>query len=656
MADASQNNQNVDAVIRAEQLDEPVELFAGFNAMPLPDALDALLYRVDTAENPAGIELYAKRTLTELGLSRLKRIASETRMNLARIERTGAFYINYQFAAVNAQDRRYLSALEATLNRLSRVLDQMGCALKPATASPSEDGCSVYDQMAFSATTGAVPALLENTPSENPLSCPGTVTCQPGGEWDIRSRFALLMEGLNVITRLDYDFDVNARAHMLHVRVASTPALAMPSSVFDPQELAWEPVDAFQREEWAREHDARVALVVGAAAFATSPSIELAYVTMGTSDEQGNAGEEGDPSASEPITYLFSRGEFMATYVPLAKDLWGWTLRGGMCFDKLAAARLEGQVPAMAPAAYRAPVREDERELPEPLRTWLLADRVCELEVMEDHADPYSERLVAIREQLETSPQEAVEALADFIAELEASCAVKELSATRPVLSQFCEGYMARLLWPLVCDDADMRVLRAPDALYFAQSTMAELYTAAGNYEQALPEVHKQYDLARSSVQAHFSLVNVLARLERYEEVVEVCRHAVRIVVDREQVGYLFYRVAYAFWQLGRRDVALACYRLVPRGETMADAAKEETQGLMAEMGVNEMPSLKEAVATVESQGIEVPPTARVRNRVSDLAVVLTDSGFFDLAGKCILQMWRTVGADELNAVFRSLQ
>lgn len=35
-------------------LDEPVELFRGFASTPLPDAIDALLYRIDASQNPAG--------------------------------------------------------------------------------------------------------------------------------------------------------------------------------------------------------------------------------------------------------------------------------------------------------------------------------------------------------------------------------------------------------------------------------------------------------------------------------------------------------------------------------------------------------------------------------------------------------------------------
>lgn len=68
-------------------------------------------------------------------------------------------------------------------------------------------------------------------------------------------------------------------------------------------------------------------------------------------------------------------------------------------------------------------------------------------------------------------------------------------------------------------------------------------------------------------MQSHFALINVLARLERFDEIIEVARHGLRIASDRSAIGYLFYRLAFAYWNCDQLGLALACYRLVPRGE-----------------------------------------------------------------------------------------
>lgn len=84
-------------------------------------------------------------------------------------------------------------------------------------------------------------------------------------------------------------------------------------------------------------------------------------------------------------------------------------------------------------------------------------------------------------------------------------------------------------------------------------------------------------------MQSHFALINVLARLERFDEIIEVARHGLRIASDRSAIGYLFYRLAFAYWNCDQLELALACYRLVPRGEESGGSALEEMQGLMNE-------------------------------------------------------------------------
>lgn len=211
------------------------------------------------------------------------------------------------------------------------------------------------------------------------------------------------------------------------------------------------------------------------------------------------------------------------------------------------------------------------------------------------------------------------------------------------------------MVLPVLEEDRSVRILRAPDALYFAQHEICSFYAEQEDFERALPEVRHLYDLARSSMQSHFALINVLARLERFDEIIEVARHGLRIASDRSAIGYLFYRLAFAYWNCDQLDLALACYRLVPRGEESGSSALEEMQGLMNEMGVSEPPTFEEAVETICKAGLELPPVSAVTNQLADAAVQLVDNGFFFLARGCIFQMWRTMGNDELGSLNRSL-
>lgn len=632
--------------IKLVKLPEPVEVFLGFNTAPLPDAIETLLYRVDHADNPSGIERYAAALMSEVDLPRLRTIAAKSEMGLARIDRSKLFYLNFDRSLLDQDEIDMLLAIECRLNRLSGILERIGAGLGPVASSPSFEGCSLFDLWHISKTTNDVPRLLETLPNDNPWAKPGTVACQPGGEWDVRTRFARIVEALNVVTRLDYTYRANVAEGIMLVRFGRTVVDAMPQREYDAQDDAWREVDEPKRAAWAAEHDARVALTLAAACFAAGASITRCYVQIAAPD-----GEQGERIIA---TYSFGRAAYLANCVPAAKNFESMDMDDMPCKRMLEA--YESDAPdAIEPAEVHARPRDDHRSLPPALRDLLLADTADELEVMEEGDDPYVARVAELRERAKVDRAGAFEGFSRLVEELEAKCTVAELLATGPVQTQFCDNQLVRMVLPVMEEDRSVRILRAPDALYFAQHEICSFYADQEDFERALPEVRHLYDLARSSMQSHFALINVLARLERYDEVIEVARHGLRIASDRSSIGYLFYRLAFAYWNCDQLELALACYRLVPRGEESGSNALEEMQGLMNEMGVNEPPTFEEAVETISKAGLELPPVPAVSNQLADAAVQLVDNGFFFLARVCIFQMWRTMGNDELGSLSRSL-
>lgn len=632
--------------IKLVKLPEPVEVLLGFDSTPLPDAIETLLYRIDHTDNPSGIERYAAALMGEVNLSRLRTIAAKTEMSLARIDRSRLFYLNFDRSLLDQDEIDALLAVECRLNRLSGILERIGAGLGPVASSPSFEGCSLFDLWHISKTTNDVPRLLETLSNDNPWAKPGTVACQPGGEWDVRTRFARIVEALNVVTRLDYTYRANVAEGIMLVRFGRTVVDAMPQREYDAQDDAWREVDEPKRAAWATEHDARIALTLAAACFASGTRITRCYVQIAVPD-----GEQGERVVE---TYSFGRAAYLADCVSVAKDLESMDMDDMPCKHLLEA--YEADAPDMIePAEVHARPRDDHRPLPPALRDLLLADTADELEVMEEDNDPYVARVVELREQSKVDRAGAFEGFSRLVEELEAKCTVAELLATGPVQTQFCDNQLVRMVLPVMEEDRSVRILRAPDALYFAQHEICSFYAEQEDFERALPEVRRLYDLARSSMQSHFALINVLARLERYDEIIEVARHGLRIASDRPSIGYLFYRLAFAYWNCDQLELALACYRLVPRGEESGGSAQEEMQGLMNEMGVIKPPTFDEAVETIRKAGLELPPVPAVTNQLADAAVQLVDNGFFFLARGCIYQMWRTMGNDELGSLNRSL-
>lgn len=299
--------------IKLVKLPEPVEVLLGFDSTPLPDAIETLLYRIDHADNPSGIERYAAALMGEVNLPRLRTIAAKTEMSLARIDRSRLFYLNFDRSLLDQDEIDTLLAVECRLNRLSGILERIGAGLGPVASSPSFEGCSLFDLWHISKTTNDVPRLLETLSNDNPWAKPGTVACQPGGEWDVRTRFARIVEALNVVTRLDYTYRANIAEGIVLVRFGRTVVDAMPQREYDAQDDAWREVDEPKRTAWATEHDARIALTLAAACFASGTRITRCYVQIAAPD-----GEQGERVVE---TYSFGRAAYLADCVSVAKDL-----------------------------------------------------------------------------------------------------------------------------------------------------------------------------------------------------------------------------------------------------------------------------------------------------------------------------------------------
>ncbi|MDY4918568.1 MAG: hypothetical protein SO111_03410, partial [Collinsella sp.] len=294
--------------IKLVKLPEPVEVFLGFNTAPLPDAIETLLYRVDHADNPSGIERYAAALMSEVDLPRLRTIAAKSEMGLARIDRSKLFYLNFDRSLLDQDEIDMLLAIECRLNRLSGILERIGAGLAPAASSPSLEGCALFDAWHIAKTTSDVPRLLDTASSDNPWGKPGTVACQPGGEWDVRTRFARAVEALNVVTRLDYTYRANVAEGIMLVRFGRSVVDAMPQREYDAQDDVWRELDEDVRAIWAAEHDARVALTLAAACFAAGASITRCYVQIAAPD-----GEQGERIIA---TYSFGRAAYLANCVP----------------------------------------------------------------------------------------------------------------------------------------------------------------------------------------------------------------------------------------------------------------------------------------------------------------------------------------------------
>lgn len=624
-------------------LTAPVSIFEGFKTAPLPDAITALLYRTASMPDASGIERFARRLMAHIDCERLRSLSSLAPLNMLFLSPSRSIYINVDGSALSPDDLVFIHGVETALNRVLGVLEALGFGMGPATASPSEEACAVLDQRALCGTTSRVEDLLAQAVQSNPWARPGSAACKPGGEWDVRCRLAHLCEGLNLVTHLDYLFWVNTQTRTVRISYTVPDESAMPRETFDTRRGIWRPAGVAERTYAARELAARMAIVLSACGFAGSLMIRRCII------EQRDL---ADPARGE--TFIIPRDAFMGELVPRAHELDGAPLSASGARDALARFQIAGELGPVNPTAMLAAPREDARSLSPALGRLLMADAASELEVMEQEERGMRD-VSSLHEQAKTDPEGALRGLFVLVGRYEAVCAAQELMSDTPLLNRFCENYLGRILLPLMERDPFARIARAPDALFFAECEICGIYARAGAHNRALIEARKLVELAPTSMQAWFSLVNAAARLDLYDEVVDACKKGLRVACTHDAISYLLYRLAYALWRTGDRETALACYVLMPPGEEMSGPARNEMRALLAEMRRGEAFTQEEATEHTRRAGIPIPPSTDAVRQILDAAVLLTDGGFFFLASHCVHAAWRITGDDELGAVWRSL-
>ena len=427
-----------------------------------------------------------------------------------------AFYINYDREAVSPHDARLLYALESILNRLSKIADTITGEDLPPRTDGVERICANLDIEQFRIITGYVDRLMEKSIEPNPWASPGTIACTPGGGGISVAASRPLSASIAGHPVLATPYRVDAKNGVMAVNFLAPQPEDLPAeeafSGTPKSTVVWKEILDTDREALALEHGFRMALVLAGPA-RISLGIHACYVQM---DNQAK------PNHSRFMKY--EREDYLARLVPLARTLAGTSLRDGRCTTELAPLCIDQPMPQLGSTVRDAQPKDDLRDLPECLRRLLMADKASELEVMEDEDSPYNIRIKELREHFESDPSESAEGLIKLTEEISAACVVAELQSSGAVQTQFCENHLGTLLLPLFEDDPTTRILRAPDALFFAENDLATMYLKSGNYTRALDELHRLLDVSVTSTQAHLLLISALSRLERFDEITEVVK------------------------------------------------------------------------------------------------------------------------------------
>ena len=612
---------------------------------PLPDALDALIWRGTTQQGQtSGFERFAARQLVEAGAADVRAIAAEHNVTLVRLGSTSLFWLRFD-DDVSPEQRATLLAVEAALNRLWFVEWAAGAADGGTGMLHAFDErfCAQAAQGALREISRNAGAVAQRGRADNPYRTIRGAEGARGGIWDVSTRFVDTCERLKLPFRLEYRFDTDLDAGVMAVRFTVPSANAFPASRMG--ERGWYDARA-GRPACAATYAIRLVGLMAQVAFASSVRVMAVDVTA-----------HGDGLAGRPLLSLgFDRTPFLMEALPPLKD--GRLDNPMFDDDPLAVLNVLKPVrhavrfaddrglceitPLPVHASLEAKRKEvwcDRRPLPEPLRGLLRADTVAELDVMHDDAVVGNDEVQAILEENRESPLIAsvqLEALLSRIGEIGLD--------ERGRLPLYCAYPMARLIVSLdsgmdgasVLPDAEplrsagTRHWKAPDAAYGAHLWLSRFARQEGDADRGLAEALQCLALAPTTARAYIEVAVCHAEQEQYAQAAETLTQGLRVALLPGDFLYMYYRLAYALWRIGRTNEAVACYTMVLRepNTALAETARGELAELRQQIDDTRPPmAVAEAEQVLHAANIPVSPTEAALDAMAAAAVGLTDAG-----------------------------
>lgn len=588
-----------------------------------PDALDALVYR-GGKEGASGFERYASRSLAQAGAELVRPIAATHDIDIRRLGSTGLFWTGCDKRELTDEQIDTIQAVEGALNRLVFAEQCLGEDSSPMVGGLTEGACERAALSSLCSFASVAERLMRGCDRKSDYMELAGAQASRGGEWDLRTRFAVAAEGLRAPFNFDYAFNCDAASGVFAVQATVPVAGAFPFQ------------SEAERNDARAAYSLRLAMALAAVAFGAGVGVVRAIVTVRERNIDGPA----------IVSLEFSRQLFTMQLMPALQS--GAILEASLspgelieAFSPRALHMETGELGALLPIEpIEAPLpdrsikmAEDARPLPASLVEPLRADRVCDLDIFDTGDDPLRDRYREISDRVReaSAPEEEAPVateLADLIAAYDAAEMLEE-SAARPL---YCVNMISRIIVNEHDDGPQTRFRKIPDTMFDARSMLCRIYREQGNLEDAIRLGEELVRLAPTSFTAYHSLALALREADRMEDAVRALLDGLTVAADPTDIACAYYRLGFYFWQGGDPSLGLACYAMVKPGTYFYGEAQSEMQELMQQSHLSRRPDLDEARALLRADGVPVAPVPQLGEMAAKAGVVLVDAGMFDAA------------------------
>lgn len=588
-----------------------------------PDALDALVYR-GGKEGASGFERYASRSLAQAGVELVRPIAATHDIDIRRLSSTGLFWTGCDKRELTDEQIDTIQAVEGALNRLVFAEHYLGEDSSPMVGGLTEGACERAALSSLCSFASVAERLMRGCDRKSDYMELAGAQASRGGEWDLRTRFAVAAEGLRAPFNFDYAFNCDAASGVFAVQATVPVAGAFPFQ------------SEAERNDARAAYSLRLAMALAAVAFGAGVGVVRAIVTVRERNIDGPA----------IVSLEFSRQLFTMQLMPALQS--GAILEASLspgelieAFSPRALHMETGELGALLPIEpIEAPLpdrsikmAEDTRPLPASLVEPLRADLVCDLDIFDTGDDPLRDRYREISDRVReaSAPEEeapVASELADLIAAYDAAEMLEE-SAARPL---YCVNMISRIIVSEHDDGPQTRFRKIPDTMFDARSMLCRIYREQGNLEDAIRLGEELVRLAPTSFTAYHSLALALREADRMGDAVRALLDGLTVAADPTDIACAYYRLGFYFWQGGDPSLGLACYAMVKPGTYFYGEAQSEMQELMQQSHLSRRPDLDEARALLRADGVPVAPVPQLGEMAAKAGIALVDAGMFDAA------------------------
>lgn len=595
----------------------------------LPDALDIIAKRAE--REPALAHLAEE--LEAAGAASVRRICATHGAEGVYLHTTHLFWIRFDDERLSAEEQETLLAVEAAVNRailaISWILDQ-DLGARPLDAELWAEG----QRRAVTGILVQAPVLFNAHGEGNPRRSLFGTSGERGGEWDVRSRIAQMLEALRLPTRLPCRFDCNVEAGVATFEFALPAAALLGSAAGEP------------RSELRLDYALRLALVLCSVGFGASVGITRVRANCFSETL------EGDPYLGLDL----DRVDFAASVLPRLREDDALACVSPteleLLLEELGALRFGATLFEAEPlglAERHGEQSMDDRPIPQPLADFLRADLVSDLYVYATSHDPLISEVARILEENRDSALVAVMELEGLLSRVD----TPEEGPREPL---YCSSGSDRLIVSLADGEPTTRYHAVRDVTYAAKLQLARLYLELGDSLRALEAAGECVRLAPTSPASHITLADIYARLERYDEAADELIRSLGLILTPSEADYVLYRLAFALWRTDRTQAAEAAYVVATEDPVVGPQAAMELAELRETCGFSGEYSIPAARVLLEAEGIPVPLSMELLSTLGRSVVTLTDLGVFDPTWQGLRILIPELGGDDLANLLRSIK